>query len=73
MMRDFRANNDDKEKATFSYSVVERGRKESPHVCESVEQRNSVTGPEILFPNSIMGFRKSRSPGVTNLRCRSGE
>jgi hypothetical protein len=33
----------------------------------SVEQSNSVTGPEILFPKVIMDFRKLRSPGVTDL------
>jgi hypothetical protein len=33
----------------------------------AVEQSNSVTGPEILFPKLIMDFRKLRSPGVTNL------
>jgi hypothetical protein len=41
MRRDFLANNDDKEKAASSYSVVERGCKESPHVCERQAFRGS--------------------------------
>ena len=39
----------------------------------AVKQSNSVTRPEILFFKLIMGFRKFRSPGVTDLRCCSGE